>query len=438
MTTRITSENELHFGPPEVVDASLSETVRGLVGSEILRIAAEIREHIAAGNPVCNLTVGDFDPRQFPIPAPLLAGIQEALKGGETNYPPSDGVLSLRNAVAEYTARERGIRYPTASIVIASGARPILYSAFRSVLDPGDTVLYTVPSWNNNHYAWIASARPQEVRTRPESGFQPVLEDLLPHLSAARLLCLNSPLNPSGTMMDPERLRSITLAVLEENARRTREGRKHLFLLYDEVYGSLVFGNTPHAHPAALVPESAPWVISLDGISKAFAATGLRVGWVLAAPAVAARMRDLLGHMGAWAPRAEQVATARFLGDAAEVAVFRTTMDARVRERLEALHRGFTAMKSEGFPVDCVRPEGGIYLSLRLDLIGRAVAGRQIATNDDIRHLLLERAGLAVVPFQAFGLKGDTGWFRMSVGAVSLGDIEQVFPRLRALLGGLH
>ena len=425
---------QLNFGVPSLVDASLSERVRGLQGSEILKIAAEVREMLAAGRPVCNLTVGDFNPRYFPIPATLLEGIQKALAEGETQYPPADGMLTLRKAVIEYVTRELGVRYPLESVLIAGGARPILYGAYRCVVNPGDKVVYSVPSWNNNHYAWISSARAVEIPTRKEDGFQPTLEQVVPHLTDAAMLCVCSPLNPTGTVMDPETLREIVLAVVEENARRSREGRRHLFLLHDQVYGSLVFGSSKHAHPVALVPEAAPYVISLDGISKAFAATGVRVGWLLAAPAVTTRMRDLLGHVGAWAPRAEQVAAARFLNDPVAVREFRRQMDRRVQERLDALYRGFSRMRDEGLPVDCVTPQGAIYLSLQLRLVGRSLNGRRIADNEEIRQILLDRAGLAVVPFQAFGLKEDSGWFRLSVGAVSLEEIEQAFPRVRGLL----
>ena len=145
-------------------------------------------------------------------------------------------------------------------------------------------------------------------------------------------------------------------------------------------------------------------------------------------------MRDFLGHVGAWAPRPEQVATSRFLRDAGAIRAFRERMDGGIRARLEALDQGFTALRQAGYPVDCVRPQGAIYLSLRLDLVGRTIGGRVIATNDDIRRLLLEEAGMGVVPFQAFGLPQDTGWFRLSVGAVSLSDIAQAFPRLQSLL----
>jgi aspartate aminotransferase len=330
----------LNFGEPQLVDRSLSENVRGLVGSEILKIASDIRKLIADGESVCNLTVGDFNSRYFPIPELLLQRIQEALRAGQTNYPPSDGVLELRESVAAHTAREWGARYPVESVLIASGARPILYSAYRTVLDPGDKVIYPVPSWNNNHYVWISGAEGIVVPTRAEDGFMPTLDQLAPHLSEARLLSLNSPLNPTGTVMGEAPMRRIVEAIVEENDRRARDGRRFLFLLHDQVYASLVFGETRHHMPASLVPEAAPYVISLDGISKCFAATGLRVGWVLAPPEVVRRMKNLIGHIGAWAPRPEQVALARFLDDAPAVREFQTQMNRRVQRRLDALYNG--------------------------------------------------------------------------------------------------
>jgi aspartate aminotransferase len=425
---------QLAFGPPGVVDASLSVRARGLVGSEILKIAAEIRELVKAGKPVCNLTVGDFNPKYFPIPAVLLEEIQKALAAGETNYPPQDGVLALREAAAEFTAREMGVRYPVESVLIASGARPVLYGAYRCVVDPGETVVYPAPSWNNNHYVGLLGAVGVCLPTHVEDGFQPTLAQLKPHLATARMIVINTPLNPSGTVMSAENLRAIAQAIVNENARRAAAGQKHLFLLFDQVYGSLVFGHSKHDHPAALVPEIAPWLITVDGISKALAATGLRVGWVLAAPELTARLRDLIGHVGAWAPRPEQIAVAKFLRNESAVAAFRKEMDARVRGRLDALYEGFSALKAEGYPVRCVDPQGAIYLSLQIDVIGKSFDGQRSGGNESIRKLLLDHAGLGVVPFQAFGLDEETGWFRLSVGAVSMDEIAQMFPRVKALL----
>ncbi|HEX4823078.1 MAG TPA: aminotransferase class I/II-fold pyridoxal phosphate-dependent enzyme [Candidatus Polarisedimenticolaceae bacterium] len=426
---------EMTFGPSGRIDEALSEGARSLIGSEILKIAAEIRTLVASGKQVCNLTVGDFNPRYFPIPAALLEEIHGALTRGETNYPPSDGMMALRQAAADITAREYGVRYPIESVLIASGSRPILYGAYRCVVNPGDVVVYPAPSWNNNHYCVLTQAKAIDVPTRAAEGFQPTLADLAPHLGAAQMVVLNTPLNPSGTAMQASHLKDIAKAIVAENEKRAAAGRRPVFLLFDQVYGSLTFRRIKHEHPAALVPEIAPWLITVDGISKGLAATGLRVGWLLAAPDVTARMRDLIGHVGAWAPRAEQVATAKFLQNEVAVHAFRKQMNAALEQRLEALYEGFSAMKADGFPVDCIQPQGAIYLSLQLDIVGKTIKGKRIATNEEIRRLILEEAGLAAVPFQAFGLMEETGWFRLSVGAVSMDEIAQMLPRLRELLG---
>jgi aspartate aminotransferase len=159
----------------------------------------------------------------------------------------------------------------------------------------------------------------------------------------------------------------------------------------------------------------------------------MRVGWGVMPPAIRKRMSDILGHIGAWAPKAEQVGVAALLDNPAAVLAHRESVRRRLSERLEALYRGVMDMKREGFPVDAIEPQGAIYLSARFDLFGRTIDGRLVKTNDDVRKLLLG-AGLGVVPFQAFGLAGDTGWFRLSAGAVSKDEIAQVFPRLRVLL----
>ena len=424
----------LDFGDSATLDSGLSAMARGLRGSAILKIAAEVRELVAQGRPLCNLTVGDFDPRQFPVPAQLRDHVMRALEAGETNYPPSDGVPALREAVGEYVAREHGVSLPLASILITAGGRPAIYAAYRCLLDPDEAVLYSVPSWNNDYYAAMLSARELIVRARADHAFQPTVEELGPHLADAKLLCLCSPGNPTGTLLEPDALRSILEAVVQENERRLNTARSPLFVLYDLMYGSLVFGDRPHAHPLALVPEAAPWVITVDGISKAFAGTGLRVGWATAAPAVIARMKDFLGHVGAWAPRPEQLATAAFLRDADGIAAFRRGMNQGLSQRLRALDEGFTALREKGYPVNNVRAQGAMYLSLQLDLVGRMVEEVRLSDNEAIRKLLLERAGLAAVPFQAFGLPEESGWFRLSVGAVSLPEIEEMLPRVERLL----
>ncbi len=410
-------------------ETGLSTLARGLVGSEILKIAREINALCDKGRQICNLTVGDFSPQQFRIPGKLEALIAEALAAGETNYPPSDGVKELRQAVVRFFHDWFGLTVPIESTLIAGGSRPIIYAAYATVVDRGDKVVYATPSWNNNHYTYLAGGVPVEIVVGPETNFLPTADQIRPLVRDARLLCVNTPANPTGTVMARAEVEAIARLVVDENSRRIARGERPLFLMWDQVYWMLTFGENRHWTPAQLVPESARWTIFVDGISKAFAATGLRVGWTVAPPHLTARMRDILGHIGAWAPRAEQVAVAKFLGMRAEIEAYHDEMLRQLKLRLDLLHEGFESMRRDGLPVRAFAPQGAIYLSVQFQIAGRS--------NEEVRRLLLDRAGFAVVPFQAFGLKQETGWFRLSAGAVSPEEIEAGLARVREALQSL-
>jgi aspartate aminotransferase len=400
---------------------ALNATSRGMQGSMILGIAGEVRAMIAGGAPVCNLTVGDFDPKQFPIPRSLRDAVVAAYDGGQTNYPPAEGIPELRKAVAEDFARRFGVEIAPEWVIIASGARPVMYGTYRLFLEPGDELCFCVPSWNNGYYGQLTGARMVPIATSPATNFFPTVDQLRPPLRTARLFTLNSPLNPTGTVIDPARLGEIAQLVLDENARRDQAGERPLLWMFDQVYGELVFGTARHAHPCALVPEVAPYVVTIDAVSKCFAATGVRVGWAIMPPYLAERMKAFLGHVGAWAPRPEQYACTALLGDIDGRAAFGREFRAALEERLELLHRRLDALG-----VEHLVPQGALYLSVRFDPRGR--------TNEEVRKWLLARAGLAVVPFQAFDLLEDTGWFRMSVGAASPAQIGAAMDRLEEAL----
>jgi aspartate aminotransferase len=173
-------------------------------------------------------------------------------------------------------------------------------------------------------------------------------------------------------------------------------------------------------------------------VSKGFAATGLRVGWVVGPVDILSRLSAVLGHVGAWAPRAEQVATASVLEDAAGVAAFHAGYLRKLQARLERLHRGLQELRANGLPVDSMAPEGAIYLAARIHPFGRTTPeGAPLRTGEDVRRYVLDAAGIALVPFGAFGVPDDDGWFRMSVGAVGEREIEEALPRLAAALEAL-
>lgn len=408
--------------------AAVTPVLNSLQPSAILALAAQVRRLKADGRAICDLTVGDFSSKHFPIPDALRQALVEALAAGHTNYPPSDGVPELKAAVARLFSRDMGIDYPSGAVVIASGARPLLYGTWRLFVDPGERSVSFVPSWNNGYYAHLTQADHTYVRTEASENFFPTVEQVRAVLPGTRLLMLNSPLNPTGTAIDAERLAGIATAVVEENARR--RGGRPVMLCYDQVYWMLTFGGVRHVNPVALVPEVAPYTVQIDALSKGFAATGLRVGWGLMPPHLVGRMSGFLGHVGAWAPRAEQVATAWLLDRPDVMVDYHRTMLAEIDARLNRLYSGVQAMRARGLPLDAIRPQGGIYLSLHVDLVGRG-----FDTNHQIASFLIDKAGVAVVPFQAFDLMEDTGWFRMSVGAVGLDELDGALERLEAAVG---
>ncbi|CAA9369378.1 MAG: Aspartate aminotransferase, partial [uncultured Gemmatimonadetes bacterium] len=277
-----------------MTDGRVSAMAAGLVGSEILKIAGDVRAMVAQGETICNLTVGDFSPAEFRIPGYLEREIVQALGAGETNYPPSDGVMPLRKAVADFFQRWLGLEYGVDSVLVTGGSRPGIYSVYSTLVDPGDVVVYPVPSWNNNHYVHLTGARGLPVTCRAEDAFLPTRALLEDAVRGARLLALNSPLNPCGTAFTAEALGAICDLVLEENARRGPDERP-LYVMYDQVYWMLTFGETMHVNPVTLRPAMAAYTVFVDGISKSFAATGVRVGWTVGPADVTQRMASVLG-----------------------------------------------------------------------------------------------------------------------------------------------
>ncbi|TGD80556.1 pyridoxal phosphate-dependent aminotransferase [Hymenobacter wooponensis] len=415
----------------------VSRMAGSLIGSEIIKIGNEVNDMIRKGEQICNLTIGDFDPSIFPIPEELQQEITLAYQAGHTNYPPANGMAGLREAAATFTKTRLGLEYSPNDFLVAGGSRPLIYATYLAVVDPGDKVVFPVPSWNNNHYCHLSSAQGVMVETRAENNFMPTAEELAPHLEGATLLALCSPLNPTGTVFTREGLEAICDLVVAENKRR-QPGEKPLYLLYDQIYWLLTFGNTEHYDPVNLRPELRDYTIYIDGISKCLAATGVRVGYAFGPAVVIDKMKAILGHVGAWAPKAEQVATAKYLPQTDQVDGFLGAFKEKVQRSLETLHQGLQALKNEGYPVDSMVPMGAIYLTAKLDVLGKTTpSGQVLATTKELTSYLISEARLALVPFSAFGNEHTAPWFRMSVGGASLESIEAALPRLRSALDAL-
>jgi aspartate aminotransferase len=204
--------------------------------------------------------------------------------------------------------------------------------------------------------------------------------------------------------------------------------------MFDQMYWVLTYGQTKHYNPVTLRPEMKDYTVFIDGISKAFAATGVRVGWALGPVAVIAKMKALLSHIGAWAPMAEQKAVAKYLLQTEQIHNYLTSFKTSLEKRLKKIYDGFIALKKKGYPVDAVAPQAAIYLTIKIDIAGRYTNGEHLATQSDVTSYILKEAKLAVVPFYAFGASNSSPWYRLSVGTCHLDEIAPMFDQLEQAL----
>jgi aspartate aminotransferase len=412
----------------------LSNLAETLIGSEIVKLGAEIKEKIKQGNKIYNYTIGDFDSSIFPIPVELENEIIASYKSHNTTYPPAEGIAELRIAVANFIQTREGLTFDTSEILIAAGGRPLIYTAYRAIVDKGDQVIYSVPSWNNNHYVHFTEGEHVVIETKLENNFMPTAEEIQPHLQGASLLALCSPLNPTGTTFTRAALEAICDLVITENLRRGA-GEKKLYLLYDQIYWTLTFGKVEHYNPVSLRPAMKEFTIFIDGISKSFASTGVRVGWALGPSYLINKMKAINSHVGAWSPMAEQNAVAKYLDRAEAVDNYFIRFKAELEERLVKIYEGFQQLKQEGFSVDAVAPQAAIYLTIKIDLVGKTgLAGNKLATQADVTAYLLDKASLAIVPFTAFGAPSNSCWYRLSVGTCKKEEISEMLEKLRTAL----
>jgi aspartate aminotransferase len=412
----------------------LSHLAETLIGSEIVKLGNAINERIRNGEKIYNFTIGDFNPHIFPIPAELEALIIDAYKKNYTSYPAAEGILDLRKAISSFIKEWEGLDFAPAEIQVASGGRPLIYSLFRVIVDKGDKVIYGVPSWNNNHYVHLTDGEHCLINCTPENNFMPTVEDIRANIKGATLICLCTPQNPTGTTLSESSLKQICDLILEENSLRGPEEKK-LYLMFDQMYWTLTYGETKHYNPIALNPAMKPYTIYIDGISKVFAATGVRVGWALGPENVIGKMKAILSHIGAWAPMAEQRAVAQYLLMNKAIGEYLAEFKSEIEFRLRNIYDGFIALKAKGYAVDAVAPQAAIYLTIQLNLTGKKTAdGSILATQSDVTSYILGEAKLAVVPFSAFGADAGNPWYRLSVGTSVKEEIPEMLAKLEAAL----
>jgi aspartate aminotransferase len=413
---------------------TFSQLAETLIASEIVRLGASIKEKIKTGNHIYNYTIGDFDSTQFPIPKQLEDEIVQAYRDGFTTYPIAEGELELRQAISHFLEKREGLHYTPQEILVSNGGRPLIYAIFRSIVDKGDKVIYPVPSWNNNHYTHFTDGEHVMIEATRENNFMPTAEQIKPHIKGSSLLALCSPLNPTGTVFNKAELEAICDLVLEENASRP-EGSKMLYMMYDQIYWTLTYGDTHHYNPVSLRPEMKAYTVFVDGISKSFAATGVRVGWAMGPQELIIKMRSLNSHIGSWAPMAEQKAVAHFLKNDAAVDAYFSHFKSEVAYRLYHLADGFRKLKEEGLDVDVISPQAAIYLTVQINQVGKKTASGDILNDQSaVTEYILSEAKLAMVPFGIFGAGKESNWYRLSVGCCRKEDIETVIGNLRNAL----
>lgn len=415
----------------------LSQLAETLIGSEIVKLGSEIKEKIRQGDYIYNFTIGDFDPSIFPIPTGLKEAIIQAYKDNFTNYPAAEGNADLRSSISYFLDKRAGLQYNTDEILVGSGGRPLIYTLYRAICDPGDEVVYAVPSWNNNHYTHFVEAKHVTIETTPETNFMLTADMIGPYIQSATLIALCSPLNPTGTVFNSNELKKIAEMVVAENERRG-PNQKKLYVMYDQMYWMLTFDGVKHEDPVSLVPAMRDYTIFIDAISKVFASTGVRVGWAAGPQKVLAKMKAILSHVGAWAPMAEQKAVASYLQKEQEIDQYLSQFKEDVYARLKGIYEGMQELKQAGYAVDAITPQAAIYLTIKFDLVGKTTAeGVKLDNQAAVTKYLLEKAKLAIVPFSAFGASAQSPWYRLSIGTCKIQEMPEMFKKLKDALAAL-
>ncbi|SIO72084.1 aspartate aminotransferase [Burkholderia sp. GAS332] len=370
--------------------------------SATIAITQKARDLRAAGrNDILSLSIGEPD---FDTPEHVCEAARAAIAAGSTRYPPVSGVPVLKEAIAAKFARDNGLHYALNQIIVSSGAKQVIANAMLATLNPGDEVLIPAPYWvSYPQLTQLCGATPVFLPTDAATGFLPqpgaVDAAITPK---TRWLILNSPSNPSGAVLD-----RVSLAALGEVLRR----HPHVWVLTDDIYEHLIYTDAPYATLAQMCPDLADRTLTVNGVSKAYAMTGWRIGFA-GGPAALIKAMELVQSQltGGACSIAQWAAAAALDGPQDFVAECRASFQAR-RDRLVAALRAIPGM-------DCAMPEGAFYAfpSCGAFLGLSTASGTPIHTDEDFVRELLETTGVAAVHGSAFGSPGQ---FRVSYAASS-------------------
>jgi aspartate aminotransferase len=397
---------------------SLSLRARGISPSPTVAVDARYKELLASGRNVISLGAGEPD---LPMPDVAVKAIVAALKEGKTRYAHMAGLPELRAALSRKFADENGIRHTADEILVTSGAKQAVFTAMTAVLDPGDEVIIPSPYWVTYPEAVrLIGGTPVEIATRFENGFKMTPENLRAAITPrSKLVLLNSPGNPTGAVYTRDELTALAAVIVEHD----------LYVLSDEIYEHITYGDAVAVSPASLSADMAGRTATVNGFSKAFAMQGLRLGYVGAPAAWAKAMVAVQSHAAHHPSTISQHAALACLDSSASI--FPPMRAHYAEARAYTLSR-LGALKDLGLRWN--DPDGAFYIFLAIDaLLPSQVKDRVITTSVQLAEYLLDECDLATVPGLGFGREG---YLRLSF-ANSVTVLTEAFDRLERGLRAL-
>lgn len=392
----------------------LSARARAMSPSPTMAIDTKSKQMLAEGIDVVNFSVGEPD---FDTPEHIKRAGIAAIEKGFTKYTPPAGTLELRRAICEKLQRDNGLAYRPEQIVVSNGGKQSLYNAFMVLLDPGDEVIIQAPYWvSYPEMVKLAGGVPVVIQTDESTGFRMtpamIREKLTPR---TKVINLNSPSNPTGAVYTRRELEEIAALAVEHD----------LLIVTDEMYEKLLYDGADHVSIAAFGPEVKERTITVNGMSKAYAMTGWRMGYTASETVYAKAMADLQSQSTSGPSSISQKAALEALAGSQEtVEAMRQEFDRRRLYMMERLNR------IPGFSVK-VAPLGAFYLFPNVaGTFGMTLCGQKINTSDDLAQVLLEHGRVGLVPGTGFG---SPDYLRFSYAA-SMERIEEGLNRIEAIL----
>ncbi|BBJ41816.1 aminotransferase [Streptomyces antimycoticus] len=396
-------------------DRRVSARIGSISESATLAVDAKAKALKAAGRPVIGFGAGEPD---FPTPDYVVDAAAAACREPKYHrYTPAGGLPELKTAIAAKTLRDSGYAVEAAQVLVTNGGKQAIYEAFAAILDPGDEVIVPAPYWTTYPESIrLAGGVPVEVVADETTGYRVSVEQLeAARTEHTKVLLFVSPSNPTGAVYSREQIEEVGRWAAEHG----------LWVLTDEIYEHLVYGDAEFHSLPVVVPELRDKCIVVNGVAKTYAMTGWRVGWVIGPKDVIKAATNLQSHATSNVSNVAQVAALTAVsGDLDAVATMREAFDRR--------RRTIVRMLNEIDGVECPEPEGAFYAYPSVKgLLGREIRGKRPRTSVELAELILEEAEVAVVPGEAFG---TPGYLRLSY-ALGDEDLVEGVSRLQKLLG---